>query len=473
MHPSTLIGLKVGGFELIQELGQGTTSVTFLAMDASGKPAIAKRLLDRLANTPGVTGKFLSVVDQSAKLRMKRFVAVVTGQKCSTDGVFLLREYVEGRTLSDYLRMNDVGSLSLSQIAEDISEALRSLSLRGVVHGGLHPGNVIVQPDGRAKLTDFGTSLIQVGGRPDTDYPLNALRYVSPEQWRGEVADVRSDIYALALLFARLRSPTEVFPATDYRALQSLVLAGLLSGEPILAAALHPSPARRLSDLDKLRDGLKNLLQKTQQDDNRNADDARLEKERLEKERLEKERLEKERLEKERLEKERLEKERLEKERLEKERLEKERLEKERLEKERLEKERLEKERLEKERQKQGGEAPAELGNLGSLFDVKAQRNLLEKSPPPPWMLRRGARQQEFPLLAVNSGRGLLALSIHVVGRGISVSPATADIPPGQRGSFRVDVSSESDQFVNLIFRWPAANGLPNHEFVLKIVQFD
>ncbi len=432
MEPGTLIGLKVGGFELIQELGQGTTSVTFLARDASGKPAIAKRLLDRLANMPGVKGKFLSVVDQSAKLRMKRFLAVVTGQKCSTDGVFLLREYVEGRTLSDYLSVNDVGSLTLSQIADDICEAIRSLSMRGVVHGGLHPGNVIVQPDGRARLTDFGTSLIQVGGRPDADYPLNALRYVSPEQWRGEAVDVRSDIYAVAVLFARLRSSAEVFPATNCRELQSLVLAGLSSGEPILAAALHPSPARRLGDLDKLRDGLKSLLQVTQPDGKRLVDDERQEKERLEKEQQEKEQQEKER----------------------------------------QEKERQEKERQEKERQEKVGETPAEFGNLGSLFDVKAQRNLLEKSPPPPWMLPQGAGRQEFPLLAVNSGPGLLTLSVHVAGRGISVSPATADIPPGQRGSFRVDVLSESDQFVNLIFRWPTANGLPNQEFVLKIVRF-
>lgn len=259
MQPGPQLGLKIGGYELVQEFGGGTVSTTWLARDDSGKCVVAKRLLNHLAGQPGLSEQYLRAVELSSKVRMKRFVAIVTSQKSSPDGVFLLREYVAGKPLADFLRRGAVQELNLVQLADDLGEGLRSLSMRGIVHGGLHPWNVIVQPDGRARITDFGTSLGQLGGKVNGNYPLGRLRYLAPEQWKGQPADVKSDIYSLGLIFARLLSAEDLFPANDFRELGLLVQTGTSRSEPVLAGALEPNPARRLGDVEKLRDGLKAL----------------------------------------------------------------------------------------------------------------------------------------------------------------------------------------------------------------------
>ena len=179
-------GVVIGGYRVTGRLGAGTIAEAFLASNARGKTVVAKKLADPFAAQDKVKRNFLGISQQSARIRIRKHVAVIAGQHSSTDGVYLLREYVEGESLRDLLERGELTRRDgAGQVLRDLCEALRALQRGGVVHGGIHPGNVIVQPDGRAKLTDFCASRFALSGSLASSYPLGALRYLAPEQWGG------------------------------------------------------------------------------------------------------------------------------------------------------------------------------------------------------------------------------------------------------------------------------------------------
>ena len=160
-----LNGFKIGAYAIVKKLGRGTTADCFLARDEKGKSAVAKRLISELAEDAKVVDAFLGACQTSAKIKMARHVAKTISQKKSPEGVFLLREYVEGKPLAELISGNRPSDFDARRAGLDICDAVRALSRPGIVHGGLHPNNLIVQEDGRIKITDYGTSRLVLTGK--------------------------------------------------------------------------------------------------------------------------------------------------------------------------------------------------------------------------------------------------------------------------------------------------------------------
>ena len=247
-----MIGFKIGSYEIIEPLGQGTSAMAWLARDDRGKPAVAKRLLDPLAAEPVAVERFLSAVDQSSKIRMHKHVATVLARKQCSDGVFLLRQFVEGESLTRYAEQGKLATLDRDQIARDLCDAVRALASRGVVHGGFHPGNVIIQPDGRVKVTDFGIHAAMLLRDAPRSCPLDPLAYLAPEQWRGAEATAQTDIYSVAAIIHLVDRGIPVFRGSDWTQLKQAILAGRSNACPVLAAALDNEPERRYPRIEEL-----------------------------------------------------------------------------------------------------------------------------------------------------------------------------------------------------------------------------
>lgn len=250
-----MISFKIGSYEIIEPLGQGTVATTWLARDDRGKLAVAKRLFDPLAAEPAIVERFLAAVESSSKIRMKKHVATVLAQKHCADGVFLLRQHVEGESLARCAERGQLSALERNktdQIARDLCDAVRALASRGVVHGGLHPGNVIIQPDGRVKVTDFGIGAAMLSGSVPRAGSLDTLAYAAPEQWRGAAVAVQTDIYGVAAIVHLVDRGIPVFRALDCSQLEREILAGRNEACPVLAAALDPEPARRYGRIEEL-----------------------------------------------------------------------------------------------------------------------------------------------------------------------------------------------------------------------------
>lgn len=129
---------------------------------------------------------------------------IVEGKEYATsDGVdYCAMGFVEGISVLDLLDQNGSIEEGLAlHIATQVGEALQHMFERGVVHRDVKPDNFVVDPKGHVRMIDFGLALLHTGMREDTDEAMTVgtPEYMSPEQCRGSVVDIRSDIYALGV----------------------------------------------------------------------------------------------------------------------------------------------------------------------------------------------------------------------------------------------------------------------------------
>ena len=149
-----------------------------------------------------------------------RFVAVGD----LADQPYLVMEYVEGRSLRDWLGKGPVPAEEVARLGAALARAVHALHLQEVVHLDLKPSNVIFRPDGEAVLIDFG--LAHHAHFPDLlaeefRHPMGSGPYISPEQVLGVRRDPRSDVFALGAILYELVTGRYPFGApTSQRALR-------------------------------------------------------------------------------------------------------------------------------------------------------------------------------------------------------------------------------------------------------------
>jgi eukaryotic-like serine/threonine-protein kinase len=106
-------------------------------------------------------------------------------------------EYIERGSLADRISEGSARGLDASRLARELLEALDHIHGAGIVHRDVKPGNVLIAPDGTAKLTDFGIAQPEGATRlTSTGLVVGTRSYIAPEVGRGEPATVRSDLYS-------------------------------------------------------------------------------------------------------------------------------------------------------------------------------------------------------------------------------------------------------------------------------------
>ena len=247
--------MNIGLYIVGDRLGTGTAADSFLT--ASMPVQVVKRLKNDLAESELTKQRFLDALTQTSRIKSRRFLAMVLSQKTCDDGVYLVREHVEGRSLAQLQQEGQLASLNAKQLAYDLCDALRALHLQGIVHGGVHPGNIIVQADGHLKLVDFGIGLARLTGKVDKNYPMPAARYLAPEQWAGQEIGPAADLYSAGLVVALLAEQREPITGKSHTEIKQQVTAGVKIDCPILAQAVAREPSRRYADAEKMRAALK------------------------------------------------------------------------------------------------------------------------------------------------------------------------------------------------------------------------
>jgi serine/threonine-protein kinase len=199
--PAPLIG---GRYREIQKIGRGGMSTVIMAEDTVLKRTVALKLLaDHLASDQDFVTRFRNEALAVARLQHPNIVQVFdSGADEPTNRHFIVMEYVEGTPLSEMLRGGR--RLAIPQavaISSDACEALECAHRAGVIHRDVKPANLIITPEGAAKLADFGiakaaemTRVTQVGS------VLGTVAYLSPEQATGGDTGPQSDIYSLAVV---------------------------------------------------------------------------------------------------------------------------------------------------------------------------------------------------------------------------------------------------------------------------------
>jgi len=162
-------------------------------------------------------------------------------------------EWLEGETLSDIMREQPAMAPERAlEIAEGIAQALGAAHTRGIVHRDLKPSNVMIDGAGAVHVMDFG---IAVGPGSTAESPSGTPAYMSPEQWRGEQPDARSDLYSLGLILMEMLGYQP--PRAGERVAAQLPPALRRKLGPILESLLAEAKEARCPSAEKAVEGLR------------------------------------------------------------------------------------------------------------------------------------------------------------------------------------------------------------------------
>jgi serine/threonine protein kinase len=191
-----------GRYRLESKLGSGGMSTVYLALDEVLDRPVAVKLLHReISDQADQLERFRREARAAARLSHPNLVGVIDAGE-DEGRPYIVFEYIEGRTLKR--RIQDEGGLPIDEAvayAIEIGRGLTAAHARKLVHRDVKPQNVLIDPDGRAKVTDFGIARsLEQEGMTATGRVLGTTDYVSPEQAMGEDVDERSDVYSLGVV---------------------------------------------------------------------------------------------------------------------------------------------------------------------------------------------------------------------------------------------------------------------------------
>ncbi len=227
-------GDRIDQYEVVDVLGEGAYGETYRALDTgTGQTVVVKSPHPQLVADPAVFQRFKRETEIARTLDHP---GVQKGRDLSTRRTepYLVLEYVDGESLRHRLRHLPHGRVPVDEAVSwgrQLADALSYVHSRGIVHRDLKPENVLVTPDGRLKIADFGTALLE-GARRLTwrhlSESVGTPDYMSPEQVQGERGDERSDIYSWGVLMYEMLTGRVPFGGDNWMA----VMAGHLTGTP-------------------------------------------------------------------------------------------------------------------------------------------------------------------------------------------------------------------------------------------------
>lgn len=207
---SSPIGRRVGPYVLRSEVGRGGMGVVYYAEDTRLARAVAlKAVTPELARDPRMRDRLRREAQAAAALSHPAIATVFALEEAEGD-LFIVSEYVEGRTLREELRSHPLDPDALMHVARTVAGALAAAHARGIVHRDLKPENIIRRADGQLKILDFGLArdlhvqAESAGARLTVGVPPGTPGYMAPEQLRGEPGDTRSDVFAFGVLIHEL-----------------------------------------------------------------------------------------------------------------------------------------------------------------------------------------------------------------------------------------------------------------------------
>jgi serine/threonine-protein kinase len=263
-----------GRYRVERELGRGGMAKVFEGTDTVlGRRVAIKILAPQFAEDEAFVQRFRREAQAAARIGNPHIVSVFdTG---SDDGVhYIVMEFVEGRTLADYLAG---GGRVLPEraigVAQDVCEALAAAHAQGVIHRDIKPGNIMLDPRGQVKVTDFGIARMTTTAETvaQTAAILGTASYLSPEQAQGQPVDGRSDIYSLGCVLYEMVTGRPPFlgetPVTvaSKQVLEQPVPPSTLNGDvpadldAVILRALAKNPANRYTSAEELRADLERV----------------------------------------------------------------------------------------------------------------------------------------------------------------------------------------------------------------------
>lgn len=272
----------LGRYEILGELGRGAMGIVYKAYDPRINRVVAIKTISRVAGISAeeqaYRARFFGEAEAAGRLSHPRIVPIFDiGESPETLIPYIVMEYIAGRSLEEILS-SEGASLPLGtilQLTQEVAEALDYAHLQGVVHRDVKPSNIIIGADGHAKIADFGIAQLNTIDTEGPGHTWGTPAYMSPEQFRGEAVDGRSDVFSLGVILYRMLTGHRPFQGNSALTValrvqkQDPVPATVFNTElspeldAVIARAIAKNPAERYQtgmemvlDLQRLRDGI-------------------------------------------------------------------------------------------------------------------------------------------------------------------------------------------------------------------------
>ena len=218
------VGQAISHYVILEELGVGGMGVVYKAQDTRlGRHAALKFLPSELAQDPQRLERFRRKARTASALNHPHICTV--HDIGDHDGQpYLVMELIEGRTLRELVEHRP-SPRELMQLGGQVARALAAAHAAGIVHRDIKPENIMVRADGYAKVVDFGLALLvstgmtragsadDMFGEPGT--LIGTIRYMSPEQARGEAVGSPSDVFSLGICLYELATGRHPFKSNS------------------------------------------------------------------------------------------------------------------------------------------------------------------------------------------------------------------------------------------------------------------
>jgi eukaryotic-like serine/threonine-protein kinase len=269
--------MNYGRYQIIKEVGHGSMGVVYQAMDPHINRLLAVKVLrkDREISDDAIQRfkKEAIVIGRLSHPHIETIYDV--GEEDGT--VYFAMEFLEGKTLSDVIKEKPLSTEEVVVFGIQIAEALDYAHQKGVIHRDIKPGNIVVQPDGQLKITDFGVAHIDNTSatlQTQAGEIMGTPAYMSPEQVLGKPVDGRSDLFSLGVILYELSTGKRPFGG-DGKALATVFneviqitppeprsiatpVPSVLSG--LIMKSLQKEPGKRFQTGKELAAALKNCL---------------------------------------------------------------------------------------------------------------------------------------------------------------------------------------------------------------------
>src|SRR6266852_612739 len=254
---------RIGPYRILSKVGEGGMGVVYEAEDSRLQRVVALKVIRELDADASVQKRFWQEARAAAQVSHPNACRIydITEEQAR---LVLVMEFIEGESLARRIQRGPLPAQEAAQIVLAVLSALEAFHKIGIVHRDLKPENIVLSDCG-TKLLDFGIAKHVAAGSgqetlmtcSDQTTPgmfLGTPRYASPEQFRGQTVDARSDLFSMGAIFFEMLTGQPPFSGNSFGEMAHAVLQGAppaLSGSPAIAAMgriVHRALAREPHD---------------------------------------------------------------------------------------------------------------------------------------------------------------------------------------------------------------------------------
>jgi serine/threonine protein kinase len=207
---------QVKGYTLQKPIGEGGFGEVYLATETRPnfeRDVVLKRIRPKYANDPAFIQRFESEARMIARLEYPYIVPLYDYWR-DPNGAYLVMRWLKGGSVKEMIESGPLDLAMAGRIMNHICSALALAHRNAVIHRDIKPGNILLDEEGNAYLSDFGIAkdFLKFDGNTQPEDIIGSPKYVSPEQARNEAVTPRTDVYSLGVTLYEMLAGEHPFP---------------------------------------------------------------------------------------------------------------------------------------------------------------------------------------------------------------------------------------------------------------------